>query len=121
MNQISTQLTKVTCRRCNGSGRYSFHIAKGTVCFGCNGLGSQMVDLKKELSQKKASEKRRLAKQEKRELVMAATTAVLKELNQVFNDVFDIETQLGIDQLNKAVGEKFGKSIWLIRDERLAV
>lgn len=112
-------LTKVTYRRCNGSGKFSFHLLRGTVCFGCEGTGFQMVDLKKEQARKTAAEKHQAALQEKREITIAATNAVLKEMNSVFDNKFDIETQLGIDQLNKACGEKFGKSIWIIRDERL--
>lgn len=29
-----------SCPRCGGSGHYSFNLARGTVCFQCNGLGS---------------------------------------------------------------------------------
>lgn len=113
-------LTKVTCRRCNGSGCYSFNLIRGTVCFGCEGTGSQMIDLVKEQVKKTTSEKRHAAQVERRELVMAASAAVIAEMNGVFGNQFDIETQLGVDQLNKAVAGKFGKSIWIIRDERLA-
>lgn len=115
-----TALTKVSCRRCKGSGRYSFNLLRGTVCFGCEGTGVQMVDLAREQAKKTATEKRRTAQQEKRELVMAASAAVLAEMNGMFGSLYDIETELGIDQLNKAVAGKFGRSIWVIRDERLA-
>ncbi len=116
-----TTFTKVTCRRCNGTGRYSFNLLRGTVCFGCEGTGSQLVDLVKERSRMTAAQKRKIAQQAKRELIIAASAAVLAEMNEVFGNQFDIDTQLGIDHLNKAVAGKFGKSIWILRDERLAV
>ena len=37
-------LIKITCSRCNGSGKFSFNLTRGTVCFGCEGAGSVMVD-----------------------------------------------------------------------------
>lgn len=115
-----TQLTKVTCRRCNGSGHYSFNLIRGTVCFGCNGEKFQMVDLAKEQAKKTAAEKRRASIEAKREITIAASVAVIAEMNKIFGNQFDTETELGIDQLNKAVAGKFGKSIWIIRNERLA-
>jgi len=30
-----------TCTRCNGTGRYSFNLQHGTMCFGCKGTGKQ--------------------------------------------------------------------------------
>lgn len=113
-------LTKVTCRRCGGSGKFSFHLVKGTVCFGCDGTGSQMVDLVKEQAKKSAAEKRQAAQQAKRDRVIAATAAVLCEMNSAFDNAFDTSTTLGVHLLNQAVARKFGKSIWVIRDERLA-
>jgi len=38
-------LTIVTCRRCDGSGRYSWNPRDGDRCYGCGGSGSQAVDL----------------------------------------------------------------------------
>lgn len=114
-------LTQVTCRRCNGSGNYSFNLLRGTVCFGCEGSGFQMVDAKKEEAKKVAAAKRQATQEASREKVIAATKVVKAELNAIFGNKFNIETELGTDLLNKAVGEKFKKSIWMIRDERLAV
>ena len=34
--------TKV-CSRCGGSGRYSFNLMHGTMCYGCNGSGVQFT------------------------------------------------------------------------------
>jgi hypothetical protein len=39
--------TKITCTRCGGSGRFSFNLVRGTVCFGCEGVGHKVVDAKK--------------------------------------------------------------------------
>ena len=36
--------TLIKCSRCAGSGRYSFNLVRGTVCFRCNGVGSVLVD-----------------------------------------------------------------------------
>jgi len=33
-----------TCRRCKGTGIYSYHPACGNTCFGCNGTGQEMRD-----------------------------------------------------------------------------
>jgi Ni,Fe-hydrogenase I small subunit len=38
---------KITCTRCGGSGSYSFNLARGTVCFGCEGAGFVMVNAQK--------------------------------------------------------------------------
>ena len=51
--------TKVTCRRCGGSGSYSFNLQHGTKCYGCNGTGFQMVDVEKEKKALERSQKQR--------------------------------------------------------------
>jgi 1,2-phenylacetyl-CoA epoxidase PaaB subunit len=35
-----------TCTRCNGTGRYSFNLQHGTMCFGCRGTGRQKTRTK---------------------------------------------------------------------------
>lgn len=32
-----------TCSRCGGSGKYSFNLMHGTMCYGCNGSGLQFT------------------------------------------------------------------------------
>lgn len=39
-----SNLEKVTCGRCGGSGRFSFNLKDGDRCYGCNGRGYVMVD-----------------------------------------------------------------------------
>jgi hypothetical protein len=112
-------LSKVTCARCSGTGKFSFHSTKGTVCFGCNGSKFQMIDMKKEAAKKNAAEKRKAEKVAKAEIVRAATYAVMAEMNVEFDNKFDIETCKGMHDLDMAVAEKYGKSIYAIRDERL--
>ena len=47
-------LTKVTCTRCDGSGKFSFNLSRGTVCFLCNGSKVILVDLVKQAKAKQA-------------------------------------------------------------------
>jgi hypothetical protein len=110
--------TKVTCRRCNGSGKYSFHLTRGTVCFSCNGSGVQLVDLKKEAAAKVRADKREAAQQAKREIMIAAWNETVAELNAELGP-FDVSTELGIDQLNKACAGKYRKGIAQMRDDKL--
>lgn len=110
---------KQTCGRCGGSGKYSFNLIRGTVCFGCNGSGSQMVDPAKVAARKAAQAKRDANQQANRARVMAMSAAVIEEMNTIYGP-FNTDTELGIDQLNKAVAMAQGKSLWAIRDERLS-
>ena len=63
---------KITCPRCAGSGQFSFHLTKGTVCFQCDGIGYLVVDQyeweKKEVARK--------IREEKRQAEIAARVAV---------------------------------------------
>lgn len=112
-------LTKQTCGRCGGSGKFSFHLVKGTVCFGCNGSGFQMVDAIKAAARKAKQAERAVQQQAARAKVSAMSDLVIAEMNAVYGP-FDVQTELGIDQLNKAVAAVTGKSLWIHRDERLA-
>jgi len=111
-------MEKQVCGRCGGSGKYSFNLIRGTVCFGCNGSGFQMVDPKKVAARKAAAAKRDANQQANRARVMAMSNEVIAEMNALYGP-FNVETELGIDQLNKAVATARNKSLWAIRDERL--
>ena len=56
----------ITCPRCNGSGRYSFNLQDGTVCYGCMGRGKvALTDEQYHKMQDRAEgEKRRHAQEE---------------------------------------------------------
>lgn len=41
---MSAKLIKITCPRCTGSGRHSFNLRDGDVCYGCSGSGFKMVN-----------------------------------------------------------------------------
>ena len=47
---------KMTCMRCGGSGHYSFNLIRGTVCFGCDGVGQVVVSAAKVKKQKESAE-----------------------------------------------------------------
>lgn len=38
-----TQFETKTCSRCGGSGKFSFNLMHGTMCYGCNGSGVQFT------------------------------------------------------------------------------
>ena len=54
--------TKYSCTRCGGSGKYSFHLIRGTVCFQCGGSGSKMIDLKNTVARQAAAAARHQSK-----------------------------------------------------------
>lgn len=61
--------SKVPCRRCGGSGKYSYNLIHGTKCYGCNGTGFQMVDLEKEkksIERKQQNRAEEIASQEEK-------------------------------------------------------
>lgn len=111
-------LSKCTCTRCNGSGKYSFHLTRGTVCFQCGGSGWQMVDLKKRAAKLAAAAIRDQEKQVHHAAMREAYYALVAEMNALFDNRFDTSTQLGVDQLDRVVFGKFGKRIHVLRDER---
>lgn len=111
-------LTKVACRRCSGSGNYSFNLVRGTVCFACNGSGYQMVDLAAEKKRKAAADEKQAGQKARQELMKTAYYEVVSEMNKELGP-FDVDTMLGVDLLNKAVATKYGKGLAAIRDERV--
>lgn len=52
------KMIEVTCTRCNGSGKFSFNLRRGTVCFGCEGAGKIAVDAAKHEKANAAKAKR---------------------------------------------------------------
>lgn len=106
-------LTKFTCSRCGGSGRYSFNLMHGTKCFGCNGAGYVMLDAKKEAARQarkaKAKEARKASDEKRQELV--------KYFQNKFSEEFGIplldgpEGPKSVYDLGCAVMKKYGKNI----------
>ena len=41
--EMKLAFEKTTCSRCNGTGRYSFNLMHGNVCFGCSGTKTQIT------------------------------------------------------------------------------
>jgi excinuclease UvrABC ATPase subunit len=111
-------LTKVVCRRCNGSGKFSFNLTRGTVCFGCEGSGFQMVDLTAEAKKKTTAAGKQEQQAARQELMKSTYYTVVAEMNKELGP-FDVDTMLGVDQLNQATALKYGKGLAAIRDERV--
>ena len=101
-----SKLIKVTCSRCNGSGKFSFNLVRGTVCFLCEGVGFKMVDA--------AKEARRIAAKAKRDTINAATyeirmkfaKEVRLELDAEFGPFAD--TELGAYERMRACQVAYG-------------
>jgi hypothetical protein len=111
--------TTVSCRRCGGSGSYSFNLKDGTTCYGCMGSGLQQVDINAE----KSRQEKIVAKQEKEEARRAQYRAVMQEVSVELNltyGPFDLDTALGLDKLNLAVSRATGRTLAQHRDARLS-
>jgi hypothetical protein len=78
-----------------------------------------MVDLAARAKKQAAAAVRSEQANRKAAATMEMTAAVKAELNSKFGP-FDIETVLGVELLNCATYKKLGKTIWEIRDERMA-
>jgi len=115
---LNAMKTKQTCGRCGGSGNYSFNLRDGTVCYGCNGSGFQMVDLAAVAKKQAAAAKRQSSANAEREAYIAAMAAVRNEFNASFG--FDLTTVLGLDKLNTAVYRETGKDLVAHCKARLA-
>ena len=90
--------TKCACAQCGRSGKYSFHLIRGTVCFQCGGSGSQMIDLKNQAARQQAvaAAARHQSKVAHHDAMRAVYNAFVAEMNV-----------------------QFGKRTHVIRDERL--
>jgi DnaJ-class molecular chaperone len=64
-----SKIISVTCKRCGGSGKFSFNLIRGTVCFGCNGSGNILTTQAKINAVKKAKIKSATKKELERELL----------------------------------------------------
>lgn len=107
--------SRVPCRRCGGSGKFSYNLIHGNMCYGCRGTGYQMVDLDRE--RKNAA--RRQSAQEKRQAYYDAMRQAYEELQQAFNAIYGpyaIDTPKGAQELDYAVARATGKNIAAHRD-----
>jgi len=115
---ITETIEKQTCPRCGGSGKYSFNLMHGSMCYGCKGTGYVMVDKAAQAKNKLAKEKR----QEQQKAIQAKTKAAYDSIADEMNKIhgpFDLTTELGHHQLNQAVYKQHGKDIYRLRDERM--
>ena len=114
------ELTKVPCRRCGGSGEYSYNLIHGTMCYGCMGKGYQMVDLEAERKRQITNAQKQAARQQYHAEVRAVTDALAVEMNPKYGP-FDISTALGLEKLSNSIYKATGKNLFQHRDERLKV
>ena len=66
-----TKIINVTCKRCYGSGNFSFNLIRGTVCFGCNGVGTVQTTEAKINAAKKGKIKSDAKKAEQNDIMIA--------------------------------------------------
>ena len=101
--------TKITCTRCDGSGSFSFNLARGTVCFGCEGAGFVMVDAAKH-AKAQAAKAIRNAKQA---ATMARRAELAAKISAEMNAVYGPfpATEKGAYELMCAVQRATGKTI----------
>jgi hypothetical protein len=90
------------------------------MCYGCMGKTYQMVALDAERKRQITAAAKRQRLEQYYNEVRAVSDAIAQEFNQQYGPVpADIDTALGLDQLNRLVSQKTGKSLWLHRDDRL--
>lgn len=116
LGMANTNLTKAKCSRCGGSGHYSFNLLHGTVCFKCSGSGFVMVNLKNEARNKRAKEQRDSRARERMATMRAAYQEVVQQMNAIYK-IENIDTELGMHMLDRAVQQATGKTIAIHRDE----
>lgn len=75
---LAEENVKVTCMRCGGSGKFSYNLLHGDVCYGCKGRGFVIMT-------KKAYEKQQ-ASQKKREADKIVSRAEQEERAKSFED-----------------------------------
>lgn len=111
--------TKVPCRRCGGSGQFSYNLRHGTLCYGCRGTGYQRVDVAAGKKRQQTAADTRERMQQYHQEVHAVSDAYAKELMQKHHWSFDLSQALGWEQLNNAVADHYHQSFWTLRDQRL--
>jgi hypothetical protein len=77
-DMTKSTLTEVTCRRCDGTGEYSYNPRDGKVCYGCMGQRVQLIDVAAEARKAAAAAKRRAAKEAGR-LARVAAAEILRD------------------------------------------
>lgn len=111
-------LIKITCTRCNGSGKFSFNLMHGTMCYGCRGAGAIQVERKAHARKVAAKAKRdaeRSASSARREALAAA---VAVEMNERFGP-FTNDAR-GAEAMVHACQRALGKTPGEIVRERMA-
>lgn len=111
-------MIKVTCSRCNGSGHFSFNLVRGTVCFGCEGAGSKIVDAKKHARAETAKAKRDAELKANRALRAELADIVFNEMNAEFGPFPD--TPKGHLDMVNACQRAYGKTPGDFVNERIA-
>jgi Ni,Fe-hydrogenase I small subunit len=112
------QTTKITCTRCNGSGSYSFNLTRGTVCFGCEGAGFQMVNAAKHAKAQAAKALRAAQQAATMTRRMELAAKIRAEMNALYGP-FPL-TEKGAFDLMVACQRATGKTIGDMVDEALA-
>lgn len=102
--------TKATCNRCGGTGHHQFNQVHGTVCYGCSGTGTVLVDLAA-LARRKAAQASRDAAQASVAATYKATLAAVKATWNAVLGPFDLTTEVGIEKLDRAVQAATGKDL----------
>lgn len=112
-------LSKVPCRRCGGSGKFAYNLLHGDMCYGCHGSGYQYVDLEAERRRAITAAETRRRRQQYHDEVLAVTMAYAHELQAQWGTTYDLDTTLGLEQLNQQAARRQGMSFWMMRDARL--
>lgn len=78
-----------------------------------------MVNLKNEARNKRAKELRESQEQERRAMMSAAYQEIVQQMNAIHH-IENIDTELGLHMLDRAVQQATGKTIAIHRDELVA-
>lgn len=114
---MAAEQVRVTCPRCDGSGRYSYHLTKGTACFKCEGSGHLLVDPKSHARNLQAKAKRAEKAEAERELRAKVAAEVASELQAELGP-FPDTCKGGYDMVT-ACQQKHGRTPGKIVQERL--
>ena len=95
----SSEMVKVACGRCGGSGRYSWNRRDGSRCYGCDGRGHAMVsaaEAAKKQRRREQAERRRVRDAAKAASLMSeAVSYLLRAETRRLADLFHVR---GIDE-----------------------